>query len=952
MKQPFQRAPVWFAIALVIMSAAALLVYNAIRQADEIEQWLLHTRDVINTVGDVGMTVATAERSARSYVLTGDVRHLEPFHKSIERASILAEQLEKNVKDNAAQSVRARQMRLSLRATAAILGKLVDTRSREGFAKARELLLSRPELAGSSQTELLLEMRAEEERLLADRSEQSAQARRLALWAGLLGVLLNAVITGMVIEILRRENRSRQEIQRELHETNQAMQEGLREADLTAGRLAKTIENFPLGVLLTDADLNVVAFNNHLIEMIGAPEGAIRPGDGLEKVWLFGLHDGDLSPDDKQRLAQRRRDLIDNPKSFRFERIHANGRLLEARGIPLPGGGFLKVYTDITKQRAEAQKLLEERNSAEEIARAKSEFLAVMSHEVRTPMNGVMGIAELLRDTELSAEQRNYVDIIVRSGESLLTILNDILDLSKVEAGKIELESIPFNPKQVLEDVVALWGPRAAEKELSMSLRLGSELPPMLMGDAGRLRQVIGNLVGNAVKFTERGGITIDARLIAMDKDGALLNLAVTDTGIGISEAQRSRLFQPFSQADASTTRKFGGTGLGLAISARLVEQMGGAIDVFSREWEGSVFSFTARFALCMDRGAEEDAAAAGHAEGSPTFQGRVMVVEDHLVNRQVARATLDRLGLEVIEAVNGREAVDMFVREKVDLIFMDMHMPVMDGMEATRIIREAEQRTGQGQHVPIVAMTANVLPEAVGMCTNAGMDGFLSKPFARQQLIDALEHWLPAAGGKAAPLRLEGPQAAFEKETLRPAPAWAGPADADTPVNAAQEPVFDVPFSPAGDHAKAAASPARGGTSAKLPAGGTASKPPAGSDSGAGPVLDMERYALLEETMGEEMSELLGGFHSTSEELMAAIIAACETGDWNNAFRNAHTLNSSAAMVGAVRLSALARRIEHAAMAGGSPDCAALAGRIRSEFAVAREALDALASRPGMPIS
>ena len=782
--------------------------------------------------------------------------------------------------DNPAQAARAQRLRKALRDDFDVLEQEIGLRRGEDFPQARALVAAQPDPSETGRTMALLnQMKSEEELLLSERTGLSADARSMALRVGAVGMLFNVAITIVVFEMLRRQNGRRRDMQAELTETNEKLSASLQQADLTATRLAKTVENFPLGVLLVDADLRVLAFNDCFRDMLDAPEGAIKPGDELEKVWLFGLSQTELAQVDQAQLAERRRRLVENPQPHRFERIH-NGRLLEARGTPVPGGGFIKIYSDITRQRAEERKLMEERNTAEEIARAKSEFLAVMSHEVRTPMNGVMGIAELLRDTRLTDEQKNYVEIILRSGEGLLTILDDILDLSKVEANKVELEAVHFHPHQVLSDLLALWGPRASAKGLKMDLRMSSEMPHNLLGDANRLRQVVSNLIGNAVKFTERGSVIIAARVVAQDKDGATLNFSVSDTGIGISEAQRERLFQPFSQADASTTRKFGGTGLGLAICLRLVEMMGGAFDVSSQEGQGSTFSFTARFAFGEEFSLPGDSlpASTTPVDQNTRFSGHVLVVEDHPVNRAVARASLTRLGLSVTEAVNGEEAIAAVEHGGIDLVFMDMHMPVMDGVDATRNIRASEHAGRLPGRLPIVAMTANVLPEAVGVCVEAGMDGFLCKPFARQQLVDILEHWLPHAQAEA------------------PSPAQA--------PEAAQ---------PAKDEAVLAEK---------------------------GEVIDRKRYALLEETMGAEMEMLLDNFRATSGTLITSLQASCIKQDWQQAFRDAHTLASSAAMIGATRMSELARTLETQTRDGDTAQSAALAGRLDEEFSRVEEAL------------
>jgi signal transduction histidine kinase/DNA-binding response OmpR family regulator len=386
---------------------------------------------------------------------------------------------------------------------------------------------------------------------------------------------------------------------------------------------------------------------------------------------------------------------------------------------------------------------------AESSARAKSDFLANMSHEVRTPMNGVLGLTELLLDTPLDPEQRDYAETILKSGQALLAISNDILDLSKIEAGKLDLELIAYDPVQTLEEVIELFAVRASAKSLVLESDVAPDVPRDLIGDPGRLRQVLSNLLSNSLKFTVAGLVRIELRVVEKLEDDVVLAFAVSDSGIGMTPAQQARLFRPYSQAEASTSRRFGGTGLGLTICLRLAELMGGTFDVKSEPGVGSIFTFTMRCAL-----AEPGAGRAGKSTRVPLerrFTGRVLLVEDNVVNRKVMSATLKGLGLEVVDAENGSLALDTLMHEPIDLILMDMNMPVMDGIEATKRIRAAEASGERHGRMPIIAMTANVLKEAVDACREAGMDDFVPKPFQRSQTIDALARWLQPSASVAS---------------------------------------------------------------------------------------------------------------------------------------------------------------------------------------------------------
>jgi signal transduction histidine kinase/CheY-like chemotaxis protein/HPt (histidine-containing phosphotransfer) domain-containing protein len=390
-----------------------------------------------------------------------------------------------------------------------------------------------------------------------------------------------------------------------------------------------------------------------------------------------------------------------------------------------------------------AHRLREEWRRAEAATRAKSEFLAVMSHEIRTPMNGVLGMAHLLLDTPLADAQRRQVETLRDSGEALLTILNDILDFSKMEAGRLELAAEDFDLRRVVASVAALLTPRAREKGLLLRASVAPGMPTALRGDAGRLRQVLLNLVGNAIKFTDTGEVHLDVVPDGPPDTRVPLRLTVRDTGIGIPLEAQARLFQEFTQVDASATRRFGGTGLGLAICRRLVLAMGGDIGVESRPGAGATFTVT----LALERAQAPVAPEAGVAAPSVTPL-RILLAEDHPVNRQVALGLLARHGHTVDVVADGKAAAEAARGGGYDVILMDVHMPVMDGTEASRIIRGYAGAAGR---VPIVALSASVMKDETDLCFEAGMDEFLAKPIDPAALARVLaRHGTP--GGAAAP--------------------------------------------------------------------------------------------------------------------------------------------------------------------------------------------------------
>lgn len=500
-------------------------------------------------------------------------------------------------------------------------------------------------------------------------------------------------------------------------------------------RFRALIEFSSVGITLRDRQHKIFYASPAVSEILGYQPTEL----------LGGIRPDLIHPDDWEQVEGRGREILTNPQitqRARVRMLHKDGayrwleivtrNLLENPAV----GAIVTNFRDVTEATLAEMAAAEARKRAESANQAKSDFLAMISHEIRTPMNGITGMCHLLLETSLNAEQRDYAETIAQSSQALLALINDVLDFSRIEAGKLSIENAPFDLAGVMQDVANLMRARVEEKKLRFSVAYPESAARYFEGDSLRIRQVLINLVGNAIKFTESGSVRLEVDVQPFPSGASRVEIAVVDTGIGIAPEKLAVIFDKFTQADASTTRRFGGSGLGLSISRSLAELMGGSIRAESLEGQGS------RFVLCLDlKLAKQDAspAAATRAWGLEPLSTplEVLVVEDNLVNQKLIAKLLERLGCRVQLASSGSSALSLHADYHFDLILMDCQMPEMDGYETTALIRQKE--TGR-RRTPIVALTANVMENDLERCLDAGMDAYLTKPIDLVKLRETLE--------------------------------------------------------------------------------------------------------------------------------------------------------------------------------------------------------------------
>ncbi|MEO6052678.1 MAG: ATP-binding protein [Chthoniobacterales bacterium] len=718
-----------FAMAAVALGFACIVAQLNTLKLSKADAWVNHTLSVMEELQATMNALRDLETANRTYLTDGKSTSLKSIVATKTAAGTQIERVASLTRDNPVQEESIKILRALRDQQMTYQDKLIQLAETEGLGAAQKESMTNPNRQTGNIRRLLNNMHLEEMRLLSLRQRDTQKRQKVVSWV--ISALSVLVITFLLITYLMLRNYLKQRNKAE------TMLRQNRASLLKAEQIAR-MGNWALHpggrvtwsptlyeIYRRDPELPPPTYEDH--QKYFTPEVWERLAAAVKAALEQGI-----PYDEELELVHK-----DGDRSF----LKASGRIdKNDKGEIIGLHGTVQDITDSRLAFEREQSLTHKAQAAEQ---AKAHFLAVMSHEIRTPMNGVLGFADLLAQHPLPVEQLEYVHTIQESGRALLRIINDVLDYSRMESGKLEVELAPFSPSHLLENVRVLLTSTTRFRPVEFKTDIHANLPKLLVGDAGRLRQIIINLAGNSLKFTEHGCVTLGVRPGGERKDDirTWLEFYVQDTGIGISQEKVEQIFQPFVQADNSIARRYGGVGLGLSISEYLVKLMGGEISVESTPDQGTTFTFDIPLEI-----APEGSVVAEFSVEQPydeTFATHhplnILVAEDDLINSKLIIRMLTRLGYKPRHVRTGGEAVETFRDERPNFIFMDIHMPGMDGLKATREIRRIEEESHTLERVYIAACTADVMPKERRQCFDYGMDDYLTKPLQQSALVDAL---------------------------------------------------------------------------------------------------------------------------------------------------------------------------------------------------------------------
>jgi two-component system, NarL family, sensor histidine kinase EvgS len=730
-----------FVAALLVIGFVGVTLVRATEEARSAASWVVHTQDVLRAVTDAREAHARIEAAQRGYLLTGSQSYLAARERFSNELQSAIGSLERLTGDNPDQQARTRELASLVRERLLVAAEYGKQRARDGIASMRSSQFETAQQLDDRIVQATQEMLATERSLLAQRQAIGVDRQRnTSLLIALAFVLFLLVLVPAYWGVLY-QSRARRAVERRMTRLVEELpltvwqfrsRPGQRRQYVFVGSKAATDRGLTAEALSLDGDVffdNIVPADKSMVEQsVAEAERTLAPFDCEYRITMS---DGAI------------------------QWVHCSATLQKDRDGSIVWSGY---WSDVTAKKDMQRALQAATDEANRANRAKSTFLATMSHEIRTPMNGVLGLLELLDLTELDPEQRATLGVVFESGRALLRIIDDILDFSKVEAGRLALDPVPASVHDVVARTCQIHSGIASSRGLLLQQSIDPRVSPRMLFDPLRVGQILNNLVSNALKFTSEGSVTVKVESLSRTQDDEALRFVVADTGIGLPPDRAATLFEPFAQADVATAARYGGTGLGLAICRRLAQMMGGEIRLTSDEGKGTCVSFDVTFPLAPP-GESVPMAAAGTAserqrtvgvrrpapgQAAAEAEGRlVLVVDDHPTNRLVLSRQVAALGYGLVSAEDGVNALELWRTRHIALVLTDCNMPNMDGYDLARAIRSAEEH-GKRSRTPIIACTANALGDEGARCLGAGMDDFLIKPVNLIELMKRLDRWLP----------------------------------------------------------------------------------------------------------------------------------------------------------------------------------------------------------------
>jgi len=717
-----------FCLSIAILFLVGIFAYRSNEQYKSASDWVNHTQEVIAEVQALQLDILAIETAQRGYVITGNSIYLYPYMESIKTIDSSYRRLRYLVNDNPAQQLILDSIQVLMDSKIDFAKKVIELRMAENFESAQDRILTgKGEKLRNKIRDLADDFIVKEKKLLSARlviAEKSFSFNRKLI---LSSILLTISIVLITMYFFSRDYNKRIRSEQKLTESEI--------------RIKKFLESLPLGVYVLGTDGKPYYANNKSGEILGKGIMAGTTTGELPRIYqTYIAGTNTLYPADRLPVVR----ALNGEKNICVEDMEIdrdNTRIplrINATNISNSKGKpeyAIAVFEDVTDIREAEKKLKEAKKLAEESSLLKEAFLANMSHEIRTPMNAILGFTDLLLKKNLGEQEKDYVQTIKTSGENLLRIINDILDVSKITSGMMTFETHPLSIRELFTSLNAMMTPRAREKKLFLSFAFDSNVPYTVLGDPTRLTQIIVNLVGNAIKFTKEGSISVFAKNLEEDASGYKVEFSVQDTGIGIPPDKLDQVFDRFTQAESHTTRHYGGTGLGLNIVKQLVELQGGTVGVRSTVGTGSVFTFMLPFkratgSVAVNGGTETEKNIAELATR------RILVVEDNPVNVKFIFSLLEEYSIKPDLAGNGKEAVEKVKSGSYDVVLMDIEMPEMNGYQATAAIRNDLK-----SNIPIIAMTAHAMAGEREKCLGLGMNGYISKPIRENILFETLSH-------------------------------------------------------------------------------------------------------------------------------------------------------------------------------------------------------------------